>query len=144
MLLRRLIRWGAWPARLAGLALVMYGAYLLITAQMLMAGPTDTLTEGDPYFSAYLQFMIGVGLIGCGGLVAGLSWLTRRRHRTAAIGGVVGCFFLAGLAGVYALTGSLFDAPSTAALIAGVCLLIAGGTALAGRKVFDREVQPHD
>lgn len=141
MLLRRLIRWGAWPARLASLGLVIYGAYLLISAQMLMAGQPDTLTESDPYLGAYLQFMIGVVLIASGGLVAVLIWLTRRRNRAAAIGGVMGCFFVAGLVAAYALTGSLNGTPLVGAIVAGVCLLIAGGTALAGRRAFDAEMR---
>jgi hypothetical protein len=136
MLLKYLIRWGVWPARLASAALFIYGAYLVIIAQLALAARADPSAADDSLLNLdlYVQSVAGAVLIGFGALVAVLSWLTRRKSRAAVIGGTVGCFFLAGLIVVYALSANMSGAPLAAVLFAGVGLLLAGGTAVAGSR----------
>jgi peptidoglycan/LPS O-acetylase OafA/YrhL len=143
--LAQLARWGSWPARIAGAVLVFLGVYIVINAQVALAARPNPAAADDPLLNLdlYLQTLSGAVMVAFGGLVALLSWLTRRRNRAAAIAGMVGCFFLAGLTAAYALAANLSGELLAGALVTGACLLIAGGTALAGRRESDGEAKAH-
>jgi hypothetical protein len=144
MLLKTLIRWGAWPAVIVGALALVSGINMVTTAQTAIVARPAPAVADDPLANLDLALMafLGTAFVVAGVVTLVAAGLTRLKNRILSMVGIVACFFLAGLMGVNALTSRLAGLPLAVSLVGMVCLLLAGGTGVAARSADGEATKP--